>query len=429
MKVLFISQELIGSGLCLRLLRDGHDIKLYIRDKARIECLTGIVPKTDDWKNELSWVGKDGLIIFDDVGFGKVQDNLRKKGFQVIGGSEGGDRLELDRDFFQETAIKHGITTPSSYYFNTCKEAIDFIHNNPRTWVLKQHSHISILNYVGESNDGADVLGLLYSYEKAGITGLQLQERVHGIEVGVARYFNGTDWVGPIEINHEHKRLSNGDIGPLTAEMGTVIWHSEDDNLPLFKKVLDPLKDHLTSINFRGDIDINCIVHKKTAWALEATPRFGTPSTQLQSELYTSDMGDFMYAVASGDKHLPKYKKDFGVVVSVAVPPFPNPPTSTKAVRNVICDFTQLSPKSWNHIYLEEISKREVPNHNDVYYWAGKFGYALYVTGSDKDISVANNKALRIISNIIIPNKIHRTDIGERVQKHDLQQLKKWGWI
>jgi cystathionine beta-lyase family protein involved in aluminum resistance len=36
----------------------------------------------------------------------------------------------------------------------------------------------------------------------------------------VARFFNGNDWVGPIEINVEHKSFLNDNIGPLTAEMG-----------------------------------------------------------------------------------------------------------------------------------------------------------------------------------------------------------------
>ena len=431
MKILFISQELIGSGLCLRLNREGHDVKLFIKDPKRKKCLDGIINKIENWQNELSWVGKDGLIIFDDVGFGKIQDSLRKKGYVVVGGSYGGDVLEFDREFFQKIANSYGVSTPPSFNFNSCEEAIDFVRKNPKPWVVKQSTHVSMLNYVGESFDGEDVVGLLSAYNEMGIKNIHLQEKVVGIEVGVARYFNGNDWVGPIEINHEHKRLCNDDIGPLTAEMGTVMWHSEDESLPLFVRVLAPLKSYLSSINFRGDFDINCIVDKKNIWALEATPRFGTPSTQLQSELYTSSMADFLFAVGSGKDFNLKYKKKYGVVVSVGVPPFPYPPTSVSSqkMNNTICDFSKIKNTDWNSIYLEEISKNKTSNFHESYVWVGEFGYALYVTGSDTSIARAREKIHKILKSIVVPKMIYRTDIGKRLESTDLDKLRTWGWI
>ena len=63
MRILFISQELIGSGLCLRLVNEGHNVKLFINDPARKDCLDGFVEKVRNWKKELKWVGNDGLII------------------------------------------------------------------------------------------------------------------------------------------------------------------------------------------------------------------------------------------------------------------------------------------------------------------------------------------------------------------------------
>lgn len=431
MRILFVSQELIGSGLCNRLQREGHDIKLYINDPCRKKCLDGIIPKTKNWRGELTWVGKNGLIIFDDVGFGKAQNKLRKDGFAVVGGSEGGDKLELDRSYFQEVVTHCGIKTPKTFSFNSCIEAIDFVDKNPGKWVVKQSTHISMLNYVGESSDGQDVIGLLSVYDTQGITKINLQERVSGLEVGVARYFNGIDWVGPIEINHEHKKLCNDDIGPLTAEMGTVMWYSTNENIKLFTEALAPLKEHLQSIDFRGDIDINCIINGKNIWVLEATPRFGTPSTQLQSELYVSSMADFLFSVATRSEIKVKQKKEYGVVISIALPPFPYPPASTsiKNTGGVICDFSKVKPSFWDHIYLEEISKQIQKNGREIYTWAGEFGYALYVTGSGDTISKARDKCDTILKTIVIPKMIYRTDIGKKVESNDLAKLKSWGWL
>ena len=52
-----------------------------------------------------------------------------------------------------------------------------------------------------------------------------IQKKVEGVEIAVARFFNGSDWVGPIEINVEHKDLFNGNLGPKTGEMGTLLWY------------------------------------------------------------------------------------------------------------------------------------------------------------------------------------------------------------
>ena len=74
MRVLFVSGELIAVDLCLRLKQEGCKVKLFIEDKSRYDCLDGMVEKTDDWEKELKWVGKNGLIVFDDVGYGEIQD-------------------------------------------------------------------------------------------------------------------------------------------------------------------------------------------------------------------------------------------------------------------------------------------------------------------------------------------------------------------
>lgn len=430
MRILFVSGELIGADLCYRLKQEGNDVKMYIRDPKRRECLDGMVKKTDDWKKELEWVGKKGLIVFDDVGYGRDQDRLRKEGYRVFGGSVLGDRLEKDREYGQKILAKCGVSTLPSFRFGSPKRAAEFLKKHPGQWVIKQNSHQSSLNYVGKVDAGDDVLSVLKKYEEIGIQDVDLQKKVIGIEIGVARYFNGKDWVGPIEINVEHKSLFNGGIGPKTGEMGTVMWYTDDESNRLFCQTLAKMKSYLQEIEFRGDIDVNCIIDKNALYPLEVTSRLGCPSTQLQTEIHLSPWTEFLGAVADGKSYELKYKRGFGVVVSVAAPPFPyegiSPVYSSKGVR--VFFSRPLSQGERNQVHFEEISKDgRVEGKN--YYISGSTGFILYVTGFGSSIEKARKGAYRVVEEIVVPKMFYRTDIGVQFAKKDLPLLREWGWV
>ena len=406
-------------------------MKLFIEDKSRRDCFDGMVEKTDDWKKELKWVGKKGLIVFDDVGYGRIQDKLRADGYNVVGGSRGGDKLEKDREFAQDIFSKYGLDAIKTFNFKNVKDALSFVKEKGGAWVIKQNGHISALNHVGFMKDGSDVVSVLENYDRLKkISNLSLQKKVCGVEIGVARYFNGKDWVGPIELNIEHKCLFNGGLGPMTGEMGTVMWHDNNENNRLFQETLAKLKPFLREIDFKGDIDINCIVTKDKAYPLEATTRFGCPSTQLHVALHKSPWKDFLNSVALGKEYKLKHKKGFGVVVSISIPPFPYKAISNKYYpKGVEIFFTQkLTEQEKNRLHFEEVCL-ENKNGKSYYCVAGSNGFIMYVTGVGKDVESARKQAYDLVKKISIPKMFYRTDIGEKFIQKDQKLLKEWGWI
>ncbi len=433
MKILFITTDLIAGNLAHIMTQEGHDVKLYIHEKQQRRNFDYLVKKTKNWKKEIDWVGKDGLIVFDDVGYGKIQENLRKKGYTVFGSSFLGDRLELDREHAQDIFKKHGFKTKETKDFNNIIDAIEFVQKYPKRWVVKQNGSASkTINYVGHFKDGRDVISLLKNYaidKKINKERITLQERVDGIEIAVARAFNGTDWVGPIKLNIEHKKFFPGNIGPTTSEMGTLSWFTENENNKLFKETLGKLKSYLQKANFRGEIDINCIVNEKGAFPLESTSRFGSPIVHLHSEIQTSPWGEFLYAVAKGIQYDLKWKKGFGVVILVAVPPFPY----AKKIQDMSdffglnIFFDKITPEELNHIHFEEVS-RDVDNREQLYI-SDTRGYVLYVTGVGKNTEESMEKTYGIIEKIIIPKKIYRNDIGLKFITEDSKKLKEWGYL
>lgn len=434
MRVLFISGELIAGDLPHRLAEEGCDVKLFIAHPKQQDAQSGFVTKIDDWRGELDWVGRNGLIVFDDVGYGAIQDQLRRDGFRVFGGSLGADRLELDREFAQSLFARLGLETLPTVRFEQPAAAVRHIRTTPPCrWVVKQNDHDSALCYVGELEDGADAIDVLESYQQRGIRDVSLQQAADGIEIGVASYFNGQDWVGPVELNIEHKALCDGDVGPKTGEMGTLAWYSADGKQPLFNRVLAPLKPYLIENGFRGDIDVNCIVGERRVVPLEVTARLGCPIAHIHEALHLTPWREFLGAVADGRPIELDYRRDYGIGVTLAVPPFPyrGDGFAVYSAEGFPLRFqTAPSPDQRRRHYHFESVRRDIgADGRERYRVTNGLGYAAFVTGIGGTVAAAREDAYAAVANLCIPKAIYRTDIGKRFLETDERKLKSWGWI
>lgn len=431
MKVLFVSGELIAGDLALQLQREGCEVRLYIEHPTQQNCLDGYLDKTRDWKAELVWVGKDGLIVFDDVGYGATQDKLRREGYRVVGGSEGGDRLELDRDFAQQLFSRCGMAVVPTHTFIRSNEALAFVRAQRGKWVVKQNDHASHLNYVGVMDDGSDVIGVLASYQRLGIANITLQRKLVGVEVSVARYFNGSDWVGPIEVSLEHKGLMNSDLGPKTGEMGNLMWYLRESQNRLFNATLSRLRPYLTQVDFRGDIDINCFADGDEVYPIEATARFGCPITHTQTSMHLTSWVELLCAVADGKPCDLKVREGYGIVLTLAVPPFPYDGDLLVGVSSAgipLLFRSLLTADESRRLHLEGVAlEKEGDRERTVL--TRSLGCAVFVTGTGATVQDAQHSAYDLARKIAIPKVMYRTDIGERFLTGDRDRLLEYGWI
>lgn len=437
MRILFVTDDFSGASLCARLAQEGNDVRAHVGNPAHVQTLDGWINKVPTLEAGLDWVGKDGLIVCDDNGFGPLQDRLRTDGFSVVGGSAGGDLLEDDREHAQVVFAAHGLKTIPTHTFDSAAKAADFVENKRGEWVVKRNGHADKTScYVGRLPDGRDVIDLLRNAARRdGGRPIRyvLQKRIIGIEIGVARYFNGTDWVGPIELNIEHKKFFPGDIGPKTAEMGTLLWYTDNEQNRLFQETLSKLAPHLREIGFRGDVDINFIVNQDGAWPLEATTRFGYPAVQAQMALHQTPWVEFLKTVADGRHCDLCWRTGYAVVVLIAVPPFPYcAGTCDCAIdpRGLTIHFRQEpGPEDWKHIHFEGVV-RETDDHDEPrFVLADHTGYVMHVTGHGDTPKDARAAASKQIDNVVIPRMYYRTDIGEKFMREDNNLLKHWGWL
>ena len=279
------------------------------------------------------------------------------------------------------------------------------------------------LLFVGEDEDGKDVIHVLEDYKQAWskkIKEFQLQKRIVGVEVAVGAFFNGKEFIYPINVNFEHKKLFPGDIGPSTGEMGTSMFWSGPNKL--FNLTLKKMETKLIEEKYIGYIDINCIVNNNGIYPLEFTSRFGYPTISIQQEGIINPIGDFFYELANGNGTKLKTRSGFQVGVRIVVPPFPfkDKQTFENHSKDAVVIFKKPTKEG---VHIEDIKTID-----GEWFVTGTAGVVLIVVGMGQTMMQAQRQAYNRIENIMIPNMYYRKDIGDR-WFDDSDRLHNWGYL
>lgn len=422
-KFLFVSFESLSGDLAWQVQKEGNEVKVYIEAESDKDVYDGFLTKVSDWEKHVEWAD---VIVFDDVGFGKHADSLRKKGKLVIGGSQYTDKLEEDREFAQQEMKSLGMQVLLHWDFTDFDAADTFIKSNPGRYVFKPSGTIPSdskgILFLGQEDDGKDLIEVLEQNKllwAKKIKKFQLQKMAVGVEVAVGAFFNGDDFIYPLNVNFEHKRLFPGDIGPYTGEMGTLMFWSNGNEI--FESTLLKFKDHLKESGYQGYIDINYIVNAKGIYPLEITSRFGYPTISIQMEGILSPMGEFLYNLATKQKIELKVSRGFQIGVVVAVPPFPFDD------RNEAFIYQDLSILFKKNNY-DGVHLGDVKMVNDIWSVAGNAGYVLVITGSGNTVEEARKQVYSRLKNINLLNMYYRTDIGIKWFTES-DKLHTWGYL
>lgn len=423
-RFLFVSFDALITDIAWRVVEEGHEATYWIREADAREVGDGFVPKTDDWEAE---VDRADVIVFDDVlGMGAWADRLRKAGKAVVGGTPYTDRLEDDRSFGQTELKQYGIPIIPFEEFSAFGDAADYVRANPGRYVIKpsgEAQNVKRLLFVGEEEDGQDVIDVLESYEKVyadRVKSFQLQRRRSGVEIAVGAFFNGSKFLEPINVNFEHKKLFPGQLGPSTGEMGTAMYWSAPNRI--FDRTLKRLEGKLAEEGYAGYIDINCIVNGQGIYPLEFTSRFGYPTISIQAEGLNTPIADVLAGIARGEDVDLKAKSGFQVGVRIVVPPFPydDPKTFEANSKDRVIIFRRPDRAG---IRIEDVKRVE-----GEWVVTGKSGVVLIVVGTGSTMRQAQAQAYNRIKNVMIPNMYYRTDIGDRWHE-DHDRLHNWGYL
>ncbi len=163
------------------------------------------------------------------------------------------------------------------------------------------------------------------------------------------------------------------------------------------------------------------------------TSRFGCPAVQLQMEFHSSPWTEFLGAISRSEPYDLEWKEGFGIVVLIAVPPFPFHQCVERIrplPRGLKIHFhEEMSVEEYRHYHLEEIAVHYDERGHECYHICSDSGFVMHVSALGKTVEQACESAYRRISNIVIPKMFYRTDIGMRFLERDRALLVKWGYF
>jgi phosphoribosylamine--glycine ligase len=286
--------------------------------------------------------------------------------------------------------------------------------------VLK-HDDNARATVVGEHPAGDDLRWVLGRTPPGRVL---LMERLEGVEVGVGAYFDGRRFLRPACIDFEHKRFFPGEMGEMTAEMGTLAG---------FEGLGAAVRGHpgpggalAGRRRARGLRQPEHDRRRARPWPLEFTCRFGDPGFAVLAPC-SGTAGATVRADAGRRRHerfaaLPGWS--VGIVLTV--PPFPKEDAASPPEDDLPL-FHREPPGA------EELARHHHPC--DVRLEDGRLlarrrtGRAMVVTGTGATVEEAQAGARARARNVIAPDLRWRADIGDRFLLRDGARLEELGWL
>lgn len=419
MRVLFLSKEGDGLGVAHKLTQQGNTCYFWIKEERFKRAGRGIVERVDSWRGVL---GKTDLIVCDMVGYGALESTLKSIGKPTISCSLVLEQAELRRGYGMELFQLAGITIPETFQCTSTDQAKSVASTDwEGGWVIKPDGNKSTAKTMVVKEKESFDWALKYCVPSGSFI---LQKVVDGVEVSTEGWFNGRDFIRPFNHTFEEKRFLVGDLGPATGCMGNVVVRSDSNRLT--KATVERLRHFLSTIGYRGPVDINCIVSERKAYALEITARLGYDAIEALLEGLREPAIDLLFECAVGTKKQMEVTEDPMMAVRLSVPPWPMAKPKEEDYGKPVLGL--------DDAVLRHVAITDLYRDGGKFYTAGGDGVLLKATahgpwGAAGDpLREVKRRVYRTLESIKVGSKQYRTDIGDRFER-DWKQLKSWGWV
>jgi phosphoribosylamine--glycine ligase len=423
--------EGMGVDLAIRAQEAGHEVRYWLPTETSGEQPPygkGLLDRPDDWESSMDWA--ELIVTTGNSTYAAPLAPYFGKGYPIFGANQKGAELELDRSKGQMVLEEYGIQTLPYEVVDSVDDAVKFILSEGPC-VMKPWGGDADKSMTCVPRDEDEALFTLRKWEKDGkFKGqLMLQEKVDGIEMGVAGWFGPGGWNEALEESFEHKKFLNDDLGENTGEMGTVLRHVPESKL--FNEVLNPITDYLHRIKYVGCCSVNCIIDKKgRPWPLEFTNRLGWPAFCITQEVVKGDPIQWMFDLLEGKDTL-EVSSHVAMGILMAHGDFPKgkDPTGTWAGYPI----NGISKQNLEHLHFQQVMRAKAPivvegKERNIDGPATAGCYVMIVGGHGRTVRSAQDDVYEVANEIRWPgNVMYRTDIGDRLQR-ELEILQGFGF-
>ncbi len=264
-----------------------------------------------------------------------VADRLRQAGLPVLGPSAAAARIEGSKAWAMDLCHRHGIPAPTARRAAHADEALALVEASPLPVVLKADGLMAGKGVVvaltrEEARAAAERLGARGP--------VVLEEFLEGPEVSAFALCDGRRAL-PLGLARDHKRLLEGDRGPMTGGMGayTPLADVEAGQRAQILRLLDDAVRAMAAEGcpFVGFLFAGLMLTPSGPRVLEFNCRLGDPEAQVLLPLLDGDPAPLWLRAAHGDlgaadqvRLLPGAA--LGVVL--ATPGYPDAPRAGQAI-------------------------------------------------------------------------------------------------
>lgn len=420
---------LIGSGgrehaLAWKLAQSARVQKIFaapgnpgMAELDKVECInlkTDDLEKVADYAEEVSIdltvVGPEAPLV------AGLADVFKRRGLPVFGPSKAAAQLEGSKAFSKSLMAKYHIPTA---FFKICDDietAKAYIKEKGAPIVVKADGlaagkGVVVAMTEQEALDAVDEMMAGHKFGSAGAR-LVLEEYMEGEEASLLAFTDGKTVV-PMIASQDHKRVSDGDLGPNTGGMGTYApapVMTDVLRLRAAETILKPMVAAMAAegIPYQGCLYAGLMINGDSIKVVEFNCRFGDPETQVVLPLLDGDLAEIMLGCATGtlDQVEIGWHDSAAVCVVMASGGYPGKYETGKEITGLA------SANSDDGVVVFHAGTRA---ENGKVLTAG--GRVLGVTAVDSSIRAARDKAYNAVGKISFEGNFYRKDIAWRALK------------
>ena len=335
-----------------------------------------------------------------------LSDTIRSAGIPVFGPSQKAAQLEGSKSFAKRLMTQYGIPTAKYGICSTMQEGQVIMKELGLPIVIKADGlcagkGVTICKTFTEAET---ILEKVFTETNANVV---IEEYMVGEEVSLLSFVDGTH-VLPMIGARDHKRLGTGDIGPNTGGMGAysptpILTESLQDEI--VESILKPIVEAMAQEGYPyvGCLYVGLMITAEGPKVVEFNARFGDPETQVILPLMDSDLGEILYATATGNLEgmSLSWKPEYAVTVMLASEGYPISPKVGRCIKG---DVRRMD----DDILMFHSGTKEDDRGN----FLTRGGRVLGITAIAATLKEATNKAYDMVETIDFTGKQYRTDIG-----------------